>query len=126
MYGGVQTYEGVWTYGGIQMHEVYRHMGTYVLGGIQMYGVYEHRGGLWMFGAIVICGGVQMYGNVWTWGPADTPHTYRQPGIIPTCLPTSPEEICKKFFSPLIMSHFHHLITEMEGKKPTKCLNACL
>ena len=35
-----------------------------------------------------------------------------------TCLPTSPEGMCKKFSFPLLMSHFHHLSTEMEGKKP--------
>ena len=73
-------------------------------------------------------GGMQMYKGMYRHtevyrhmeGDMDTLQTYRQPEITPSCLPTTPEGICKKFFFPLIMSHVHHLSTEMVGKKPTK------
>ena len=90
----------IWTYGG------HRH------GGIQMYGMYRDFGNRYM--------GVYRCMEAYRLGSYRHPQTYSQPDITPTCLPTTPEGICKKFSFPFIISHVHHLSTEMGGQKPTK------
>ena len=81
-------YGSIQTYGG--------HMDIW---GVQMYRVYRHKG----------C--------IDVWGHMDFMGMYRHMGAYGcTCLPTTPEGIYKKFSFPLIMSHVHHISTEMEGK----------
>ena len=111
---------------GLQLYSLHRCMGCTDVWGhtviwyVQMYGAYGHMGAHRCMG----CRHMVVYGCMGCtdiWGVYGYMGAYRC-----TCLPTTPEGICKKFSFPLILSHIHHLSTEMEGKKATKCLNVHL
>ena len=111
MYGGIQTYRGIQMYWRVYrcMEEHTDLVGVQTYEGIQMY---EGCADIW---------GCMDLGGIWCMG------VYRHMGAYGcTCLPTTPEGICKKFPFPLIISHVHHLSTEMEGKILQKCLNVYL
>ena len=102
-------YRGVHMYGGLTDVQVaYRCTGVYRCTGAIQVGVQKYRGhtnvqGLYRcIGCIQIYWGTEMYRGILgtyrcmgTYGcmksHMDTPHTYREPDISPSCLPTTPE-----------------------------------
>ena len=114
----------------------YRHMrectdawGQYRCMGCTDTGGHIEYGSIWMYGRCRYMGHMDLgvYGCIWMWGGIHTWEYMDKWGAYGcTSLPTTPEGICKKFSFPLIKSLVHHLSTEMEGKKPTKCLNVHL
>ena len=141
MYGDLWTYWGIQTYGAIQMYGgVYRCMvgiQTYggcrdVWGAYRCIGTYGHMGGIWMYGVYGHIRAYRCMGITDIWGCIDLGvygcmGIYRHIGVYRhmgaygcTCLLTIPEGICKMFSFPLIISHVHHLSTEMEVIKPRK------